>query len=494
MELGDFIAMTARRKGRTRRWAALLASLICGFLISAGAAARTEVRLTEVLARAEACGPAFESLARAYDQQRLADRKELYDKLPSGRVTLAARLDPAPRQGGRATVGWQLTDDLSVDLNVPLGTLPIAGTPGASGGSLSVSWSKRLWPDPGRAFRDELQRVEEHITALELREQEASAITDVVAAFYALRAAEAQLELDARQHDLAQGRADYALQRYEQGFIGLRDLQTEQSALHQAAAAVERSWREARQARERLVTVIGAAESGSECAYSWPGEADLVDDVDWEAVIGEIAGLLELPAFPQPAGADEPEAEPADAWEDLLLAHSIAYQRARMAVLNARIALAAAESALLPALNAEAVVQTDLEAFDPGWAVGVSVTWDFAAARRLDVESARLELEAAESRLEQARRTAVDAGRTAWRRVVDATSALSRTEEALEEARRTEELALRRIDAGLAPEAERKEARLVVDRRRAEVEAARAERHMAWLALAQQFGIAIEVK
>lgn len=488
--------MTGRKMRRRRRWAAAILAtfLLWGSTLGAAADYGTAVRLTEVLEQAQACGPAFEALARAYEQQRLTERRTRYDRLPAGRVTLAARLNPELSRGGRATLDWQVTDDLTIDLNVPVGTPPVTGTPGPLRASVTATWSKRLWPDGGSSLRDQLRSVEEQVTALELREQEAAAFVDVIGAFYALRAAQAQFELDTRQQELAQGRVDHALRRFEQGMIGLRELQTEQSSLHQATAAVERSWRDVRIARERLLDLAGMLESGSDCADAQATDLELVDDIDWEAVIGDIAELLALPMMPELSGMDTSPVEPTDAWEERFLEFSLTYQRARMTLLNAQISVAAAEATLRPAVSAEATVQTDLEAFEPTWAVGLSVAWDLAPRTRLDVESARLNLEGAESQLAQTRRAAIDTGRAAWRRVVEATRALARAEEALEEALWTQELAHRRIEAGLAPEIEREEALLQVDRRRSELDVARAERNLAWLALAQRLGIDVRLK
>lgn len=476
--------------------AALLVSLVVfGSALNMAAANWTEVRLTEVLERAEVCGPAFEALARAQKQQRLVEQGEELGRLPTGRVTLAARLNPELTRGGRATLDWQLTDDLSIDLNLPLGTPPVSGSPGPAGTSLAVTWSKRVWPDAGAGLRDQLKILDEQVTALELREQKATALVEVISAFYALRAALQQLELDTRQQALAQGRADHALGRYEQGLIGLRELQTEQSSLHQATAAVDRARRDVRQARERLLSVAGMLEGDTAgCVGELAGALYLIDDIDWSGAVEQIAMLLEVPMFPEAMGMSAPSLEPADRWEEPLLAYSLGYQRARMALISAQLGVVTAEAALRPVVSAEATVQTDLQELDPAWAVGMSIIWDLAADKRVDVQSAALDLEGAQSRLEQTRRSAIDAGRSAWRRVVDATSALARAEDALDEALRTQEVAHRRIEAGLAPAVEREEALLQVDRRRSEVEAARAEWNLAWLALAQQFGVDVVLK
>lgn len=455
----------------------------------------TQLTLTQALTQAIECGPAFRDQARLQERQRLDLLSEQNANRPNWQLTAGAVVDPTLRSGATANMSWKLSDSLALRLNLPLGVLvtTMPGT-GVSRKSLSLDWSHALWPSEDHTLNTHIEAYQKRVAQLDLEEQYFNAVLDVIVSFHQLGASVTRADLAQRSLQLAEGRAEDALHRYENGLIGLGTLQDEQRLHHQALVALQRALLEQEQAYERLTRLMG----GTACVAFMDdagatAHPSLEDDLDWDGLVQGIATSLDvpIPVSTRERGASIAGELSAPNWEESLLSNSSAYQRARIGELQGRADHEAAAGRLLPALSAGASVSSDLEWTKPDWSVGVNALWDLGSNRYVERDRARLDLEAAEDHLAQARDGALEAGRAAWLAISDAMYALELAERTLEEARQTESIVQKRVLAGFAPAVEEVQARLEVDRRNLEYGQAQADLWQAWLRLGRRLGLAV---
>lgn len=486
----------SRLKRKFQIPAAILAMLM---LVSPGVSAQAvhsqaSLTLTQALALATQCGPAFRDQARLQERQRLNALSEQNAKRAAWQLSAGASVKPDVSSGAVANMTWKLSDSMSLRLNLPLGTPGAAASPPTSARkSLALDWSHTLWPADDRTLQTDIQLYQLRVAELELRDHYSNAVLDVINSFHDLQASISRTELAERSLHLAQAQTNDSLHRYENGLIGLDTLHATQRLHHQAQVALQRALLEQEQAFERFTRIAG----GDSCLVlggaRTVADLRLDDDLDWDALAYGVASVLDVP---RPVSTPERGAEigsqlHGSGWQAGLLSHSTAYARARVAALQSKAAFVASERRLQPAMSTAANINSDLESAEPDWSIGIHAVWDLGPNRHVERNRAQLDLEAAEDNLAQASSGALEAGRAAWLAVSDAMYALELAESSLEESRKTEEIVQRRVKAGLAPAVEADQARLEVDRRALDYGQALVALRMAWLKLGNRLGLGL---
>lgn len=461
--------------------------------------------LSEALTMAQRYGPGFEQARLGAQSRELESALADARKSPVLTVTERTELQPYFGQSLSADLQWTFHDDFKFTALVGRVWRPDTSTAGGgSNDKLTLSFSRKLWPRTDAALEDRIDSLGDRIADLNESHAFFDAHVAVVEAFGALDQALRAEALAVGQLELAVARTRIVTDGFAAGDRGLKELQDAQHAERQALVARRNAATARVQAALGLHRLLGDQSmdklSGA-VQLDWPratdvgleGPADgdsglpaaaeiglpplaLHDDLAWCRFIDSVQGAL---------------AEAGDGVFERLLASDTAYLNAELAEWQAIVARDNAESGRGLQWDADASYTMPLS--DSGahgeLTAFIGASWTWSAAGGIRAEQAELALAGAELRTGTARQTAMDGAAAALRMIDDAAFAKDVAEMGLEQARATMELVERRAELGFAGPLDLAEARLDVERARAERSKADSAWHNAWLDIARRFGL-----
>lgn len=514
------------------------------------ASGETIFALTDALALARRHGPGFAQVRLRAQARELESALSDADKAPRLTVSGRTALHPDPGQNVRADFQWNFHEHLTlsalVDRTWAVGTRAGAGSAvggaGSSAGGLSetvtsgsgdnvtLSFHYKLWPRTDADFDERIRQLEERIAENDEYDAEFTAHVDIIDAFHDFEHAGRAEAIAAARLELADSRTELVEAAFAAGDEGLSALQDAQQAERQALVAQRDATAARSRAEVRLRRLLGDGSEdvllggGSKGALEgvsrdvsegvllnglpdgMAGEAvGLVDDLDWSAFVATVQDVLE---------------EDTDAVLGRLIASDEAYLNAELAELRTakQFAEAGADRGVQwhadaayrvpfgngasgagggsgsdPGANAGGVSgsgpRKDSSGLDGQFTAFVGASWEWGTHGNVHVEQAKVAFESAKLTTRTAREAAIDAAEAALRALDDTAFAKEVAQRGSDQAATMLEIVERRVKLGLAGPLEFAQARLDVQRTRAELLAATDAWHRAWLEVGRRLGL-----
>lgn len=468
----------------------IICIIVCSFALFGWSTAwgndlREELVLSELLAQAERCGPAFMRMQELIALADLAEQEAQATFRLAGALEVGVGSDDFPSGFRQASISarWPITDRLTVAAEKNL-----FGTDGY----VSVAWNQVLWPASTPAADTD------HIDELELLRARFEAERGVLVAFQQAKYAETQWIFARENAHIARERFEIASLRFAAGEMGLSEWRSEEERLMQAEELVRVAERQRDEAFWNLSEVLFGGCVDAEAIWT-AAEHTYRDDLDWDAVATAIMKRLQLSGHREHAAGEAIFADIlallAGADEELgmralLERYDPAAQQARLRLRQKEQAVVEAARQKLPRISGVAnVTQPLASASALEWHAGIRVTIDWSGSAQTEIERAQIELESAERELQATLRQVYRDGVQALERVREAQANVMARQQAAERAEEAARIVRLRVEAGFLTELDLAEAELAVANAMAQQERAIDDLKLAWFDLALRFGI-----
>lgn len=520
---------------RVYRWllvAAVLVTTGASIAAPSGASAGGIVfTLSEALDLARRHGPGFEHVRLQHRSRQL--ESDLVDAGRRPLLTLSGRteLHPEVGQNVRADVEWSFHDSFTLSAVIDRTWDKASGelTDGLTD-NVTLSFQHKLWPGDDADLDDRIRRLEDRITELDGFHELVDAHVAVIDAFHGLERAEREAMMAGASLKLAQARTRLLEAAFAAGEEGLKALQDVRQAERQALVAHRNATTARAQAARYLLRIVGHG-SGAEPLHpigeivrdgtdeGEPDEAEcddalkslmraatdttvdgrglaitLVDDFAWSRFVERIGDEMgrhgdSIIAQLSETDVSRLRVELAEMRAAELL-HEVRSDRGLQWQANAAYTLPIPDST---AASGGATGGRSGGESGGRFTAFIGSSWQWGGDGGLRVEQAEVAFESARRNTLTARRSAMDAAESALRTLEDAAFAREVAEGGVARAEATLEVVESRVELGFAGPLEHAQARLDVERTRAELFDATALWHKAWLEIARRLEIPLTV-